>query len=331
MGSHDSSTVEVVAVGDIYLSRTFPATAFDRVRDTFEHADFVVGNLESTLSRSGEGKFLFPWASLRSTPEMAAGLGDFDVLSLANNHGMDYGPEALVETVDVVTEQGVDVVGAGWNAEAARRPATLETDGVSVGVLAFEATQWSWPRMDARTDAPGMNVLTVSPFYPEPRVSEFSMRRVDALVGAAAETFDAVLVLLHAGVAGDHAIAVHQRAIARRAVDAGADAVLGAHPHILQSVEVYEGAPIIYSFSNFVFDSDGLDFPRETMLARLEADTDGLQSVRLRPVIINDSGQPTLTDPAGDAHAEIVDLLMRLSEREGATLEEAGAELVVPL
>lgn len=331
MCPQETARAEIVAVGDVYLSRSFPKTALDGVDDVFERADAVIGNLESTLSSAGDKKFLYPWASLSSTPEMARGLEDFDAVSLANNHGMDYGPDALVETIDALSEYGVDVVGAGRTDADAERPVSIDAGDASVGVLAYEATQWSWNKMRAGTDSAGMNVLAVSPFYPDPGVSAFALDRLDAQIEAASEDYDVVFVMLHAGVAGDHAIAVPQRAIARRAAEAGADVILGSHPHILQGVEIHQGTPIIYSLSNFVFDSPSLDFPRETALARLELDGVDLDEVMLRPVYINDSGQPTPTDPETERHERIVSLLETLSEHEGVSLKRTETGVRVPI
>ena len=331
MGDQNTEPIDVVAVGDIYLSRTYPKTAFDQVKEAFDTADLVLGNLESTLTTNENQKFLYPWASLTSTPEMAAGLDCFDALSLANNHGMDCGTEGLLETIEVVTAEGVEVVGAGENLESATRAATFSIGGTDISILAFEATQWSWPKMRATSDRAGMNVVPVSPFYPDPKVSEYGLEQYHDHIESVASETDILLVMLHSGIAGDHTIATHQRALAERAVEAGADAVLGAHPHILQPVRVYDGVPIVYSLSNFVFDSPSFDFPRETVMVRLEIEGASITGVELYPVYINESGQPTLPSPESESFDSVAELLTSLSERVGTTLQRNSDHLRVPV
>lgn len=331
MLDQSAGSTAIAVVGDVYLSRSYPQTAFDRVREAFDAADCVLGNLESTLTTHERDKFIYPWASLDSSPAMAPGLEFFDVLSLANNHGMDCGRGGLLETIDVVSEHGVEVIGAGADEAAAARPAVFSDRGSTIGVLAYEATHWSWGKMQAGPDKAGMNVVPVSPFYADPKVSEFGMERYRDTIERVADDVDVLLVMLHSGIAADRTIAVHQRALAEGAVDAGADAVLGSHPHILQPVDVYRGAPIVYSFSNFVFDSPTLDFPRETVLAHLEVTDGALDGMDLYPVYINDSGQPEFPSPGSDAYERTADDLVSLSEREGTTLEREESHLRVPI
>lgn len=331
MLDQSAESTGIAVVGDVYLSRTYPQTAFDRVRDALAGADFVLGTLESTMTNREREKFLYPWASLDSSPEMAAGLGAFDALSLANNHGMDCGREGLLETIDVVSEQGVEIIGAGADDTAAARPAVHTDAGSTIGVLAFEATQWSWGKMQAGPDSAGMNVVPVSPFYADPKVSEFGMERYRETIDRVAADVDVLLVMLHSGIAADQTIAVHQRALAEGAIDAGADAVLGSHPHTLQPVSVYRGAPIVYSLSNFVFDSPSLDFPRETVLAHLEVTEGSLDGMDLYPVYINDSGQPEFPSPGSDVYERTADELVSLSAREETALEREESHLRVPI
>src|SRR5688572_32513313 len=166
-------TIRFVAVGDIFLDREDPASAFDSTREILNAADITFGNVEAPISERGE---LRPWASkfpLRMRPAMADGLaaGGLDVVSLANNHTMDWSTTALLDTVDALRKRGIATVGAGADLAGARGPAVIARNGVRVGFLAFQATEHDRPDIGAKADTPGLNQLRLSPFYPEPQVS----------------------------------------------------------------------------------------------------------------------------------------------------------------
>lgn len=334
----DESTV--LAVGDVFLDRKYPTEAFTHVQEWFDSADLVIGNHEGPLSQSGQQRLFYPWLSIiNSTPEMVEGLesAGFDILSLANNQTMNYGPEGLIDSIELLERVGIDVTGAGEDKEAAESPAVRTLNGVSVAVLGVEATRWDWGDTQALTDQPGLNQLQTSPLYPSPHVSRRGLQKLEETVSVAKEMYDVVILLPHFGVTAGHEVAAHQRAIAHTAVDAGADAIIGAHSHTLQAIEVYEETPIFYSLGNFVFDKSGHWgvnwMPSETAVVELTLSADGVDSATVHPTLYDTGARdkPRVLDPDESEYSDIVDLLSELSAYEDTKLEDTGEGIDVPL
>lgn len=335
MGDATDETVEVVVVGDVHLSRESPETAFENVRELFDRADLVVGNLEGAQSNEGELSATNRGHALRSPPEMVTGLtaAGFDVVSMANNHTMDYGPDALVDTIERLEEHGIEFAGAGRTRPEAERVSTTRVNGYTVGVVSFEATDLTWHDTQATVDRPGVNRLHVSPFYPEPYVSAHDLEKAKRIVETARESVDVLVATLHAGESIDHTITVQQRALARLLVEAGADAVVGHHPHTVQAIDVHRGAPIFYSTSNFVFDElpvmRRLPRARKTGVAWLRFGADGVSAGRFYPMWIDDRGTPGFAGPATNAEAFFT--VEDLSRREGLQLDARDDHFRIPL
>jgi poly-gamma-glutamate synthesis protein (capsule biosynthesis protein) len=278
--------IELLAVGDIMLARTVEERMsqygslypFQAVYPLLQAADIAVGNLETPFTVRGQPadkQFIF-----RTHPEHIATLhtAGFDVLSLANNHVNDFPPASMDDTLAALKELGIATVGAGRGEAAARRPAVLEVKGIKVAFLAFAAPRWRGsPEVPTATD--------VAWAEPEP---------VRKAVAQAREEADLVIVTLHTGTEYEAQANQEQRAVAHAAVEAGADLVIGHHPHVLQDVEVYQGVPIVYSLGNFVFDMDVIEKTRDTALLRAVLAQDGVRSVDLYLARIVDDAQPRL-------------------------------------
>ncbi len=219
-------------------------------------ADLTVGNLEGTLSRLGRPRQ--GGDSFGADPRVRRGLllAGFDVLSLANNHTGDYGPASLVETVRRVRAAGIVPVGAGADLAQAREPAVVERNGVTFGVVAFDAIGETPAASAAR---PGAFRLRMQP-RTGPLVPA-DLRRVLGTVRELRSRVDVVMVLAHWGTQYTTRTVADQRRVGRALVDAGADIVVGGHPHWVQGVELRGDAPIAYSLGNYVFD---MDFSRQT-------------------------------------------------------------------
>ncbi len=253
----------LTVVGDIMLGRGVARQsggAAARLRPMARHlraADLTVGNLESTLSddgppRQGDDSFHAP-------PSVLAALADagVDALSLANNHTGDFGDRALLETVRAFAGSRIAGFGAGRDLSAASRPAVLTRNGVRFGFLGFNAIGET-PR--ATPAAPGALSVRMPPRTGPLNRSDLAhvldaVRRLERRV-------DVVVVLPHWGTQYTHRAEPVQRAVGRRLVDAGADLVVGGHPHWVQGVERYGGAVVAHSLGNFVFD---MDFMEQTM------------------------------------------------------------------
>lgn len=320
--THD---LDIAAVGDIMLGGTAaPELArygydypFARVGSLIRDADIAFGNLEGPLTSRGavetEKQYLF-----RSPPQAVApalARAGFDVLSLANNHSMDYGLVGLHDTQDALRRAGIRYVGAGDNLAAARRPAIIEAAGVRVAVLAYSLTfpEEFW----AGVDSPG------TAFGHE--------RQVRADVAAARARADVVMVSFHWGREGTQEPRDYQRALGHAAIEAGAAVVVGHHPHVLQGVEYYRGGVILYSLGNFVFGSYSPDAAR-SVIARLRLHAGRVREVRLYPIdVLNVEVvfQPYRLE--GAAADEVVAGLQRISQPLGTTIEDRGGVAVVSL
>lgn len=254
--------VSFSAVGDILLARGVARVMEEKGVDYplggvagALRADLVFANLEGPLSGRG-----FPAPkhyTFRAAPRAVDALraGGVNVVSLANNHALDYGREALLDTVDRLRQAGIPAVGAGRNAAEAARPVFVERRGVRVAFLAF-------------TTLPPEGMV-YDPARPEVALAR-SPETVAAAVRAAAGQAHVVIVSFHWGEEFARQPTALQRSLAHAAVDAGASLVLGHHPHVLQPVEEYRGATIAYSLGNFVFDQHRPDtLPSAILRARL--------------------------------------------------------------
>jgi poly-gamma-glutamate synthesis protein (capsule biosynthesis protein) len=272
-------------VGDIMLGRGVaaanpgdPAAPLRAMGAFLRGADLTVGNLESTLSTAGppeQGDDSFA-ADPRVLPAMAR-LG-FDALSLANNHTGDYGTTALLRTVAAFRGSGVASFGAGRDLEAASRPVVLKRHGVRFGFLGFNAIGET-PR--ATPGRPGALSVRMPPRTGP--LDRGDLAHVLAEVRRLDDRADVVVVMPHWGTQYTHAVGPMQRLVARRLVDAGADLVVGGHPHWVQGVERYRGATIAYSLGNFVFDMDFMEQTMEGVTLTATFRGDRLRGVELTP------------------------------------------------
>jgi poly-gamma-glutamate capsule biosynthesis protein CapA/YwtB (metallophosphatase superfamily) len=283
--------VTVTIAGDIMLGRRVGerlaqagdlAGAFRFTGNRLARADITVGNLESTLSRLGAPRQGDD--SFAADPGVLDGLTDvagFDVLSLANNHTGDFGERSLVETARLVENAGIRPVGAGASREAAWRPAIVERSGVRFGFLAFNAI--------GETPAAGPSTPGAASVRMQPRtgpLSEHDLARAERAVRELAADVDVVIVLPHWGDQYTHRPVRDQRIVARALVRAGADAVVGGHPHWTQPTERHRGGFVVYSLGNFVFDMDWEREVREGNLLELTFTGDRLTDERLVPYLI---------------------------------------------
>jgi len=290
--------IKLAAVGDVNLDRSlgnaineghidFPFANFAAY---LQAADLAVGNLETALGDVGEPQ---PKNYTFQSPPAAAqtvGRAGFDVMSLANNHALDYGPESLLQGIGLLADQGVAAIGAGANAAAARAPFITEANGLKVAFLGyvhvpvevtshFDTASWT-----ATADTPGLAWAVPA--------------EITADVTAVRPQVDLVVVILHSGY--EYVIPPSQEQLdaAHAAIDAGADIVIGHHAHILQGVEFYKAGVIVYGLGNFAFNIDG---EPNTVLLNVWLDADGVRQLEFVPAIIQFGGQPRLATPEESA------------------------------
>lgn len=280
----------VLFVGDIMLDRRVEDKIltegggdyrypFAKIQPVLQSADLVFGNLEGSLSDVGdevgnEHSFRFPLEARH-----ALAWAGFDVLSLANNHMMDWGYPSLNATPSNLHEVGIGTVGAGTNKEEAER-AHIEilSDGTSVGFLAFSEFE---PEHEAREGSPGLSEW-----------DELNMeRQVRSLVRMG---IDVIAVSMHWGVEYANRSEDFQQKLGRRLVNAGADLVIGHHPHVSQEVVRDNGGWTIYSLGNFVFDQDWSKDTMESYIANVQIKAGKVLGVTLIPIQVNKNFQPEL-------------------------------------
>lgn len=241
----EAETITITAVGDIMLGARATSVIrkygvdypFVPTRGLLTESDLTFGNFEAPFGKTGiaaEKQYTF-----LVRPEFAKGLerAGFDVLSLANNHTLDYGQAVLLETIAVLKQHNMKGVGAGRNITAARAPALFTVRGVNVAFLAYSMT---YPKE----------------FYAarlRPGTAQATLLRVREDVRKARLTNDIVAVSFHWGAERMVYPKEYQKEFARAAIDAGASLILGHHPHVLQGVERYKDGVIAYSLGNFSF------------------------------------------------------------------------------
>jgi len=278
--------ITLSAVGDVMLDRSVgerirsdgPSVVFKGVRQSLRGADFTVANLETSIAEVGSPRA--KGYTFRSPPAAAEALKDagIDLVSLANNHSLDFGPDALRQTLSLVEAQGILAVGAGVDAKSALAPKVVQVNGLRLAFLGF---------VDTPSEGAGYQRSTWEAGPGKPGVAWADVEGITRAVKAAAAEADLVIVLLHNGVEGSREPSPSQRLYAQAAIDAGAALVLGSHPHVLQTVERYGSGVIAYSLGNFVF--DGFDGAANTS-AIFEAvlTPEGVESWRMVPVSIVD-------------------------------------------
>lgn len=284
-------TTTLLFVGDVMLARGVQfyteregggdfRFSFVYVSSTLRAADLTVGNLEHPVSDRGRNQG--SEYSLRASPDSIAGLKDagFDVVSLANNHIWDWGTDALSDTLTHLDQAGIAHVGAGMNEESANAPVIIEHHK---NRIAFVSWTNLYPEgLEAKGENPG--------------VSRFREDEAAVPVRTLSFMHDIVVVLFHWGDEYQTNANETQKRIARALIDAGADLVIGHHPHVVQEVERYGAGWIAYSLGNFVFDQG---FSEETMrgLALRVTVKDGrVEEVVEIPTQMNAHFQPTFVD-----------------------------------
>jgi poly-gamma-glutamate synthesis protein (capsule biosynthesis protein) len=261
------------------------AYPFAQVAQQLTAADVTVGNLESALGDVGE-----PAAkryTFRAPPAAAEALAlaGFDVMSLANNHAMDYGPEALAQGMELLRQQGIAPIGAGANEAEAHTAHVREVNGLRLAFLGYvnvpveASTHFDTQSWTAVGHTPGLAWGT-----PE---------QIRKDVTAVRPQVDLVIVVLHSGFEYIEEPGQAQVAAAQAAVDAGAALVIGHHAHILQGIQFYRDGVIVYGLGNFAFQVEG---DPATAILNVWLDAGGVRQLELVPDIIQEGGQPRLAE-----------------------------------
>jgi poly-gamma-glutamate capsule biosynthesis protein CapA/YwtB (metallophosphatase superfamily) len=282
--SPDGPVVSLVLVGDINLDG-LPGELIEREEDPFapfaevlDGAAIRIGNLECVVATSGEARPGKPY-TFRAHPRTLIPLKrHFDAVTLANNHSGDFGPLAFSELLGLLDQAGIGYFGGGPDLTRAHRPLIIERDGLRIALLGYNEFL---PRsFEADYDRPGI------------AWSEDEQVQRDIAQARARFNADLVIPVMHWGWERETVAGPRQRRLARLMIDAGADAVIGGHPHVIQDIEQYRGKPIVYSLGNFVFDGFSTEVTNTGWLLRLELDAQGVRRWRTLVAHIDGQGVP---------------------------------------
>ena len=278
----ENNDVILLAVGDIMLGELAicigygvnsvikengPNFIFEKIRDVLNDKDILFGNLEAVLSEKNLRMTSLKSRQLRGDPDSVRGLkyAGFDVLSLANNHVLEHGKEALLDTIYTLEKNNINYVGVE---KYDRKPIVMEVKGKKISFLAYclieEPTAFN-------------SVKTIDEILDDIRKYK--------------DWGDINIVSLHWGTEFMPYPSQHQIELAHKIIDAGADIILGHHPHVVKGIEYYRQKVIAYSLGNFVFDmQEGTS--RESIILKITISADNAIKVNLLPVFIDSSYRP---------------------------------------
>ena len=250
--------------------------------DLFAEADIRIANLECVVATTGEAgskNYTFR-AHPRVLPVLRRHL---DGVTLANNHSGDYGREAFAQMLGLLREHGLGQAGGGMNLAQAHTPWIVERQGLRIAILSYNEFM---PRsFEADHDAPGI------------AWSEDEQVLADIRAARAVHRADLVIPFMHWGWENERSANARQRQLARAMIDAGADAVIGGHPHVTQDIETHRGKPIVYSVGNFVMKETDNEWQRQGWLLRMVFDRQGAVGLQTHAVRLDLQGLPS---PAPD-------------------------------
>lgn len=256
----DIPELRFIAVGDIMPGRGVEywikqkgggyESAFAKVKPLLEQGDIVFGNLECPLTSSSKGLYKTGKIVLKASPESVTALtsAGFNLLSLSNNHIMDYYERGLFDTMELLDQHGIVHAGGGRNIDEAREMAVIEKNGLKIGLLAYTDM--------AEIVFAGDPYLS---FAAGPEKSGVAPRKYETVredIGKNRDKVDLLVVSLHWGIEDSFRVTEEQVEFAHKLIDDGADLILGHHPHQFQGIEIYNGKPILYSMGNFLFDQN---------------------------------------------------------------------------
>lgn len=354
------SEVVLVAVGDVHPDRPEPETLFDLVAAEIRSGDLAFCALECLLSEKGVLRQDKANPIHRVAPSNVRSLesAGFNVVSFAGNNALDYGPEAFLDTIDLLRNHQMAVVGVGKNLRQARSPVVVNVNGTRI---AFVSHCSILPKgYDATDKRPGVAPLKVRTFY-EPLENIYyeqpgtpcrtitvpdpdDLEAVIASVREARGLADVVVASFHWGVHWVYDLATYLPEVAYAAIDAGADLVLGHHPHCLQAIDVYKGKAIFYSLGNFAFETTNPardasaslsaygfvgertksvyhpPHTRQCIMAKCLIVGGRVEGVTFQPSIMGNREKPELLKSNDPRFTTIFELMSDLSEELGTSL-----------
>ncbi len=305
-------TVSLAFVGDVLLGSTVArlledhgyAYPYQHIKEQLLTPDVTLANLETPITDRGEPAD--KQYAYRSAPQVLPAFKEagFDVVNLANNHILDYGEVGLLDTLQHLDDAGISYVGAGKNGQDAHTPIYLEHNGIRIAVLGYShvvpTVDWKARDMSEREPTGHAGVA-----------STYDYTRPVQSIERASERADLVIVLAHWGEEREELPEDAQVDLAHRYIDAGADLVVGSHPHVLQSMESYKGKWIAYSLGNFIFTTNDNPKTWDSIILEATCTQAGECELRVTPVLTK-AAQPVVMEAA--AADKLLERLGELSE-----------------
>ncbi|HWO43000.1 MAG TPA: CapA family protein [Candidatus Eisenbacteria bacterium] len=318
--------MDLVLVGDVMLGRlvneklktTSPEHPWGDTLPIFHQADFRVCNLECVISDRGEPWTLTPKVfHFRSDAKNIEVLrrAHIDAVSLANNHILDFGYDALFDTRKILDEAAIRHSGAGANASEAARASISQVDHTEVGLIAFTDNEPAWEATDQH---PGT-------FYVPIDVNGIRAKRLFETVRRAKAEVELLIVSAHWGPNWGYTPPAEHVQFARALIDAGSDVIFGHSGHVFRGIEFHRGRPVIYCAGDFIDDYaiDAIERNDESFIFNVETRNGDVEGLKLYPTLIRDL-QARLAD--GVERERMVKKMQRLCAEFGTRTcwQEAG-------
>ncbi len=284
-----ASPLRLLFVGDIMLDNgpghliTNGGDPFEACAKLLTSPDLTIGNLECVVGRVGEQQNkAYTFRAAADSPKYVKRY--FDAVSLANNHTWDYGADGFSEALRVLKAEGIPYFGGGNSIDEARAPLVLECKGKKIALLGYNEFR-------AINYAATANTAGNAPLEEQSILADIRKAKEELHC-------DVVIPFLHWGEELYTAPRPDQKRLARQWIDAGATAVIGAHPHVTQTIDFYRGAPIVYSLGNFVFDYFPGDPPVWSgWCVELKISENGSVDVEITVVELDPTGVPRVVVP----------------------------------
>ena len=282
---------------------------FKKIKNELLKYDYVIGNLETPITARGAA-YTKKAYSFRLKPSSALSLKNLklDAVAISNNHLMDYGKEGMEDTISFLNELSIQHAGGGNNLLDARRPALLKCGNVTICILAY-------------SDRPPAE------YYASdctPGISHLNLGQIKDDVETWKTRYNIVIISLHWGIEQTHEPQWDQIEIAHKIIDAGADGIIGHHPHWPQGIEIYRNKPVVYSLGNFI---SGYTNPieRDNMAVALYYTGNTLERIKIIPVAGQNRKtkfQPHVLD--GNDASAVLGLVQYLSNKLKTRFEISG-------
>lgn len=345
MASNNGHGLSVALVGDLNLGTPInPDNVLDLIKTDFDSFDIKFCNLEGCL--------FDPNVLLDHKPgwrhcdhALAKVLTELKINAAACANNVHFGEAAIKHSLSVLDRHNIVHAGAGMNRSEARRPAIFEAHGTTFGLLSYTSVFWPIGQAAGENNAGVATVKVYTSYEPHRRLFEMpgappttltrpdekDCEEVTRAIAELRKKVDVLVVYFHWGVSGQHEVCQYQTALGRLAINAGADLVVGSHPHVVQAIEMYKGNPIFYSLGNFIFGSDFKPARgyRNGLVAIAEVENREVVGVSIVPSAINAKEQPALLGPDQHESVAITDNVNRLSSAFGTKVSRYGNRLLL--